>query len=231
MKLAYILPTVAAVALLSACGAQVDAAADAATNAAKDTAAKAGQMADKAAAAVTPGPDISTLPSGTYKSDATHAYLAFAYSHSDYSKPILMWDNFDVTVDLNADNPEASSVNVTIDTASIDGGSDIWTNKLKGADWFDAENHPTITFTGTDINQAILGNGTMTGDLTLKGVTKPVILDVKLNKVGEHFRTKAPMFGISATGTMNRADFGIDKYMPTGGDITLMIEVEFQKEG
>lgn len=230
MKLIHAIPALAAIAMLSACSSQVDAAADAAKNAANDVTNAATNAVDTAKEA-TLGPDISTLPSGVYKSDNTHAYLAFKYSHADYSVPILMWDNFDVTIDLNAESPESSNVNVSIATDSIDAGSDIWTDKLKGADWFDVENHPTITFTGTNINQAILGNGTLTGDLTLKGITKPVTLDVKLNKVGEHFRTKAPMFGISATGTMNRADFGIDKFMPTGDVVTLQIEVEFQKEG
>ncbi|WP_371397803.1 YceI family protein [Fretibacter rubidus] len=230
MKLATIIPSIATIALLSACGAQVDAAADATKNAADKATNVASDMASKAADAVTPGPDISTLPAGIYKSENTHAYVAFSYVHQGYSKPILMWDKFDATVNLNADSPESSSVDVTIDAASIDGGSDIWNDHLMSEDWFDAANHPTITFKSTDVAQSILGNGTLTGDLTIKGVTHPVTLDVKLNKVGEHFRSKKPMFGISATGTLQRADFGMDKYLATGADVDLMLEIEFQKE-
>lgn len=236
----FIIPALASFALLGAC-AQAENAANSAADAAKSTAAKAenmtqnaaakaGTMADKAAAAMTPGPDIGTLPSGTYTSEATHAYLAFSYVHQGYSKPILMWDKFDATVNLNADAPEDSSVDVTIDVASIDGGSDIWNDHLTSADWFDAGAYPTITFKSTDIDQAILGNGTLTGDLTIKDVTKPVTLDVKLNKVGEHFRSKKPMFGISATGEMKRSEFGMGKYAPMADDISLMLEIEFQKQ-
>ena len=65
--------------------------------------------------------------------------------------------------------------------------------------------------------------------LAMKGVEKPITLDVKLNKVGEHFRSKKPMFGISATGALKRSDFGIDKYAPSADDISLIIEVEFIK--
>ena len=227
MKLRHILPSLATIALLTACSAQVDAAADAA----KETANNAGDMAAKTAAAATPGADIKTLPSGVYKSEATHAYIAFSYLHQGYSKPILTWDKFDATVTLDTDAPESSSVAVTIDTASIDGGSDIWNDHLMSADWFDAAAHPTITFNSTNVNQSILGGGTLTGDLTIKGVSHPVTLDVKLNKVGEHFRSKKQMFGISATGKLKRADFGLDKYISTGADVDLMIEIEFQKEG
>ena len=230
MKLIHTLPAIAAFALLSACSGQVDAAADAAKSATSEIKIAATSAAEIAKDAVTPGPDISTLPTGVYKSENTHAYVAFSYWHQGYSKPILLWDKFDATVNLNAENPESSTVSVTIDAASIDGGSDIWNEHLTSDSWFDAANHPVITFKSTNVNQSILGNGTLTGDLTIKGVTNTVTFDVKLNKVGEHFRSKKPMFGISATGSLKRADFGLDKYLNTGADVDLMLEIEFQKE-
>lgn len=217
-----------ALTLLAGCSGQVESAAEKAT-------AKAGEVATKTAAAASKmtdavaGPDITSLPAGLYESDAGHAYIAFSYDHAGYSKPILRWGSFGSTVMLNTEDPEKSGVGVTIDSVSVDSGVKVWDEKLIGEDWFDAANFPVISFQSTDVDQTLLGNGKLTGNLSMKGVTKPITLDVKLNKVGEHFRSKKPMFGISATGKLKRSDFGIDKYSPMADEVDLMIEVEFIK--
>jgi len=115
-----------------------------------------------------------------------------------------------------------STLMVEIPTASIDSGVPKFDEHLVSADFFDAENHPTITFKSTDMKQLYTGTGKVTGDLTIKG-------DVTLNKVGKHFRNGKDMFGISATGNLKRSEHGVDKYAPMGDDVKLMIEVEFQK--
>ncbi len=210
-----------ALTLLAGCSGQVE-------NAADKVASKAGEVAAKTAEAVT-GPDISTLPAGIYESESGHAYIAFSYNHQGYSKPILRWGDFGATVVLNNEDPEKSGVGVEIKVASVDSGVDVWDEHLVSEDWFDAANFPVITFQSTKVDQTILGSGKLTGMLAMKGVEKPITLDVKLNKVGEHFRSKKPMFGISATGALKRSDFGIDKYAPSADDISLIIEVEFIK--
>ena len=210
-----------ALTLLAGCSGQVE-------NAADKVASKAGEVASKTAEAVT-GPDISTLPAGIYESESGHAYIAFSYNHQGYSKPILRWGDFGATVVLNNEDPEKSGVGVEIKVASVDSGVDVWDEHLVSEDWFDAANFPVITFQSTKVDQTILGSGKLTGMLAMKGVEKPITLDVKLNKVGEHFRSKKPMFGISATGALKRSDFGIDKYAPSADDISLIIEVEFIK--
>jgi len=86
-----------------------------------------------------------------------------------------------------------------------------------------------VKFVSTDITQIKDGYGTLTGDLTIKGVTKPFILTGTINKVGKHFRSGVDMFGVSAKGQLKRSDFGVDKYAPSADDIEIMIEVEFQK--
>lgn len=218
-----------ALTLLVGCSGQVESAADKAASKATEVATKTAAAASNMADAVTPGPDITTLPAGNYEADAGHAYIAFSYDHAGYSRPILRWGSFGSTVMLDTQDPEQSTVNVTIETASVDSGVQVWDEKLVGADWFDAENFPVISFQSTDVNQSILGNGKLTGTLSIKGVEKPITLDVKLNKVGEHFMSKKPMFGISATGKLNRSDFGVDKYAPSAEEVTLMIEVEYIK--
>jgi len=86
-----------------------------------------------------------------------------------------------------------------------------------------------IKFVSTDITQIKDGYGTLTGDLTIKDVTKPFTLTGTINKVGKHFRSGVDMFGVSAKGQLKRSDFGVDKYAPSADDIEIMIEVEFQK--
>jgi len=240
MKLSHLTTSILAAGLLMGCAQAENAtetaaaktveAAQKTTDKMKETvkgAAEAGKSMKPSAS----GADISAAPSGTYKAEAGHAYIAFSYDHQGYSKPILRWGEFDGTIELNADNPESSTVSVTIPVASIDSGVDVFNDHLKSTGFFDVENHPTITFKSTDVNQIVTGSGQLTGDLTIKGITKPVTLNVKLNKVGKNFRSGTDMFGISATGSLKRADFGLDKYLPVAEYINLMIEVEFQKEG
>lgn len=178
-----------------------------------------------------PGVDIGTAPSGTYNSEQGHAYVAFTYSHQGYSNPILRWGKMDAVINLDSENPENSSLKVTIPVSSIDSGVEAFDKHLVSADFFDADNHPTITFNSTSMNQQATGTGRVIGDLTIKGVTKPVTLKATLNKVGKNFRSGVDMFGISARGSIKRSDFGVDKYAPMADDIDIMIEVEFQKAG
>ena len=242
MKLSHITTSILAAGLLIGCG-QAESAAQKATKTAKATTSEVAQKttdkmketvkgaadAAKSMKPSAPGVDIGTAPSGTYMAEATHAYIAFSYSHQGYSNPILRWKKFDGKLELDSANPENSSLMVSIPADAIDSGVPKFDEHLVSADFFDAANHPTITFKSTDMKQIHTGTGQVTGDLTIKGVTKPITLDVKLNKVGKHFRNGKDMFGISATGNLKRSEHGVDKYAPVGDDVKLMIEVEFQK--
>lgn len=175
------------------------------------------------------GADLSELPAGTYKSEQGHAYVAFQYSHQGFSRPIIRWGTTDATVTFDADNPENSKLTVTLPVKDIDTGVAAWDDHIKGEGFFDLANHPKISFVSTDIEQIKDGYGTLTGDLTIKGVTKPFTLTGTVNKVGKHFRSGVDMFGVSAKGQLKRSDFGVDKYAPMADDIEIMVEVEFQK--
>jgi len=214
--------SVATLALITACGQANDAAKSAASTAA-DTA--------KGAAALLPGANISEAPAGVYKSEATHAYITFQYLHQGFARPTLRWNEFDATISLDPTNPTASTLSVTIDPASIDSGVEKFDKYLVSGDFFDVAAHPEITFVSKELSQGLTGRGKLTGDLTMKGITKPVTLDVTLNKVGENFRSKVPMFGISATGKLKRSDWDLGLYTPNvGDDVDITIEVEFVKE-
>src|SRR5690606_12273607 len=103
-----------------------------------------------------------------------------------------------------------SSTEVTIDTSSISMNHEAWENHLKNADFFDVEKFPTMTFKSTKVERTGEKTAKMTGDLTLLGVTKPVTLDVTLNKSDLHPFHKKMAAGFSATGTLKRSDFGMN---------------------
>ncbi|MEM6640932.1 MAG: YceI family protein [Pseudomonadota bacterium] len=173
--------------------------------------------------------DLGDTPAGNYEVEKTHAYITFFYDHQGYSKPYLRFRSFDGTLALDPSDLAASRVNVTIQTSSIDSGVDIFDDHLRGSGFFDVENHPEATFSTTAFSPSDDG-GTLTGDLTLKGITKPVTLDVTFNKAGKNFRSKVPQVGFSAKGVIKRSDWDLGKYAPAVGDeVTLLIEAEFQK--
>ena len=166
--------------------------------------------------------------SGEYQSEAKHRYITFSYMHQGLSRPHLRWRNWDATLDWNAEEPTASSISVDIDAASIDSGVDEFDGHLRGEQFFDVENHPNITFVSTSLTKISENTGTMTGDLTIKGVTKPVTLDVTMNNGFFDARGNQYKIGFSATGSVKRSDFGVDLYAPfVGDDVDLTIEAEF----
>jgi len=213
------LTLISAAAVLAACSG----ATDTVTTVASDTVTKV------AAEVEMKGADLSELPSGTYKSEQGHAYVAFQYWHQGFSKPIIRWGTTDATVTFDADNPENSTLTVILPVDDIDTGVPLWDEHIKEEGFFDVANYPEVKFVSTDITQIKDGYGTLTGDLTIKGTTKPFTLTGTINKVGKHFRSGVDMFGVSAKGQLKRSDFGVDKYAPSADDIEIMIEVEFQK--
>ncbi len=216
-------PAAAALALLlSGCGQSTDAATAA-------VAAAASAAATAAAPAAAGMPDLGDTPAGTYKVEKTHAYITFFYDHQGYSKPYLRFRSFDGAIDLDPADLSNSSVKITIDVNSIDSGVDIFDEHLRGDGFFDVANHPQAMFMSTSFTPSATG-GTLTGDLTLKGITKPVTLDVTFNKAGQNFRSKVPQVGFSAKTVIQRSDWDLGKYAPAVGDnVTLLIEAEFQK--
>lgn len=167
-------------------------------------------------------------PSGTYMSEERHRYITFSYSHNGYSNPWLRWRNWDATLDWNAENPSASSVSVVIDATSIDSGVDVFDGHLNGENFFDTANHPEITFVSTSVQQTGETTGTIEGELTIKGTTKPVTLYATFNNAGFDQRKNAHKLGFSGKTTVKRSDFGVDLLAPAVSDeVDIVIEAEF----
>ena len=216
---------------LAACGSEAGAPQDAPPAAAVETVQTTPDVTDAPAAPDLDEPEerdaaamIGDIPAGEYALEDTHAYITFSYSHLGLSRPILRFDEWDAAATL-AEDPAASSVTVTIDPASINSGIERFDEHLVGGDMFDVAAHPEITFASTSVD---LAKGTLTGDLTMKGITKPVTLDVTLNGAGAHPRSGTPAFGISATGTLDRSDWDLGYAAPAvGTEVDLRIEAEF----
>ena len=173
--------------------------------------------------------DLSGIPSGTYVSDPTHAYVNFKYNHLGFSNPTLSFDEFSVSMDLDNADPTKSSISVSIDPASIISGSEIWKEHLTGDKWFDVANHPEITFQSTAIEANGDGYKVM-GDLTIKGVSKQIAMDVAINGAGPHPRSGDPILGIEASGQVLRSDFGMGGAAPAVSDeVSLGLTVEMGK--
>ncbi len=210
----------AALPLLAACG-----------NAATDAPTTAKAVAEKVASEARAPFDFAALPAGTYTDEDGHAYIQFSYDHQGFSKPILRWSEFEATVDYNPEDPSASKLTVVIPVDSIDSMVPAFDEHLRGEDFFNAAAFPEIRFESTSMTVNPDGSGTITGDLTVKDITKPITFDGQLNKIGKHFRSGKDMFGISGTGSLKRSDYGVGKYAPNVGDeVDLVMEVEFQKD-
>ncbi len=173
---------------------------------------------------------VADMPAGTYGIDTTHASLVAKIGHMGFSNYALRFTKIDARFTYDPANPTAAMVSATIDPASIDTGSASFNEELKGAMWLNTAKFPTITFASTGLVMTGANTGKMTGDLTFRGVTKPVTIDVTWNGVGSGMMTETRT-GFSATGAIKRTDFGFGTYVPVISDkVDLILEIEFTKK-
>ena len=165
-----------------------------------------------------------------FEIDKTHSSIMFSVSHFGFSKVIGRFNDFSGNYTFDDANMLSGKVDLTINTTSIDTGMDKRDEHLRSPDFFDVEKFPTMTFTSTKVKKIGKNSAKVTGDLTLLGVTKPVTLDVKFNKLGEYPMPQykgIPVAGFSVHGKIKRSDFGMKTFLgPIGDEIELMIETE-----
>lgn len=165
----------------------------------------------------------------SYQFDKAHTHILFFIDHMGFSKMVGQFRGFDGTLDFDPADPAASSVSVSIQVASVATDVEKLDEHLRKPDFFDAEKFPTMTFASTSVAAAGEGKLKVVGNLTLLGVTKPVTLDVTVNKAGPHPFTKAPAAGFSITGSIKRSDFGMNFMQGMLGDeVAIRIETEAQ---
>jgi polyisoprenoid-binding protein YceI len=176
---------------------------------------------------------MSTIPgykAGTWTIDATHSDVSFSVRHMMVSKVKGRFGTFEGTL-VTGEEPKDSTVTASIDLGSIDTNNAQRDGHIKSADFFDTENHTTLTFVSTSVT----GDGedwTIVGNLTLKGITKPVTLKTEVGGFGPDayggYRA-----GFSATTEISRKEFGVDIDMPLDGGgvvigdkISISLEIE-----
>ena len=166
--------------------------------------------------------------SGTYAFDkkGAHQFVMFKISHLGYSWLYGRFNDFDGSFTVDADNPENSSVQATIQVASLDSNHAERDKHLRGDDFLEVDEYPTATFKSTKIEKTGEKTAKITGDFTLHGVTKPVTLDAKLLGYGDDPWGGYRM-GLEASTTLKLADFGITYDLgPASETVDIIISVE-----
>ena len=165
-----------------------------------------------------------------YVLDSSHSQIVFSYNHLGFSTGVGMFSGFEGEIMFDQEDPANSSVSVSMPLNSMLTGWQARFDHFMSADFFGAEGDEQITFTSSKIE--VTGDTTahITGDLTLNGVTKSVVLDATLNQVGDHPMAGKPWAGFDATTTLVRSDYGLGKFAPYVGDeVSVQISVEAMK--
>ena len=156
--------------------------------------------------------------SGTYVIDPTHTTVVAQWNHFGFSNPVANFGEAEGRIVYDADNVSASSVEVTLPLNGLNSFVADFDEHLRSADFFDAGKYPAATFRSTAVEAAGGNRLKVTGDLTIKDQTRPVVLDVTMNRFAEHPMLKRPAAGFDATTTIKRSDFGVGAFAPNVSD-------------
>ncbi|MBR9764770.1 MAG: polyisoprenoid-binding protein [Rhodobacteraceae bacterium] len=163
----------------------------------------------------------------TYTLDNTHTQIVFHYNHLGYSTGFGMFSGFDGTIQFDAEDPANSSVEVAFPAASLLTGIDARTAHFLTEDFFGAEANDTVSFVSTSIEVTGEDTGLITGDLTINGITNEVVLDARLNQLGDHPMEGKPWAGFDATTTVLRSDYDMGMFAPYVSDeVEVQISIE-----
>ncbi|MCH2556803.1 MAG: YceI family protein [Alcanivorax sp.] len=166
-----------------------------------------------------------------YTLDPGHTQVRFSWNHFGFSVPEANFNDISGTLTADPDDPTAARVDVTIPVDSVDTHVPALNDHLLNKpEFFKAKEHPTITFKSTGVRNVAGDRQSfeLVGDLTVNGITKQVVLDTTVNKVGKHpMYDGAAAAGFNATTTLKRSDFGMDAYVPAVSDeLDVRITVE-----
>lgn len=166
-----------------------------------------------------------------YTLDKPHTQIIFMSSHLGFSRSIGKFTDYSGSFVFDRGEPDKSHVEVTIQTASLDLSDAKWNEHLKGADFFDVAAFPQMTFKSTGIKVLSETSADITGDLTIRGITKPVTLHTIYNKSDRHPFSGKYVSGFSAVTKLKRSDFGMTYGLPVlSDDVDILIEVEGLRE-
>ena len=172
---------------------------------------------------------LADMPRGLYKSDNLHTDIYFTYSHVGFTNAHARFDKFAGELNYDPQHPEKSPVTFTVDPGTIDTNVPELDRVLKGKHFFNVERFPKMKFAGRRLRRTSPITGVLDGDLTMHGVTRPIALDVRLNKFLVDKELKFCRFGFSATGLLKRSQWELGDVPLVGDDIRLELEIEFLK--
>jgi polyisoprenoid-binding protein YceI len=163
----------------------------------------------------------------TYTLDTTHSRVTFFVNHFGFSNSVGEFKVGDGTLTFDNDDWSKSKVDARIPVQSLELGDAKWNTHVLSAEFLESAKYPDITFVSKKVEKIDATHGKLHGDLTIKGVTRPVVLDLTVNKIGDHPIRKTQAAGFTATTTVRRSEFGVSLYAPAvADDIVIRIEVE-----
>jgi polyisoprenoid-binding protein YceI len=170
------------------------------------------------------------VPPGRYEIDPDHTSITFDIDHFKYTRFTMRFDRKQGQLDWNEGGLEHSTASITIDAASIDTNVPLLDKMVKSDSMLDVARYPQIRFASARFERTGEARGTLSGDLTIRGVTQPVTLDVTFNGFAPDPLTKKDTLGFSADGHFSRAKFGLATWYPAvGDDVHVRIQAEFVK--
>ena len=162
-----------------------------------------------------------------YVLDSSHSQVVFDYNHLGFSTTFGMFSGFEGEIMFDQEDPAASTVSVSMPVMSMFTGWEKRDGHFMSDDFFGAKEGDMITFTSTGIEVTGDDTAMITGDLSMNGMTKSVVLDANLNKTGEHPMAKKAWAGFDATTTVVRSDFGLGNFAPFVSDeVGIRISIE-----
>lgn len=154
----------------------------------------------------------------TFTIDPNHTQVSFTYNHFGFSNPTGRMEDIKGTVVVDQDNWGKSSVEVTMPLSGLHTGVAKLDAHMKSADMFNAAEFPDVTFKSTKVTKTGTETLDIAGDLTVHGVTKPVTLHARVNKIGENKMIGSQTAGFDANTTLKRSDFGVKYLVPAVSD-------------
>lgn len=154
----------------------------------------------------------------TFTIDPNHTQVSFTYNHFGFSNPTGRMEDIKGTVVVDQDDWGKSSVEVTMPLSGLHTGVAKLDEHLKAPDFFDAAKYPDVTFKSTKVTKTGAETLDIAGDLTVHGVTKPVTLHARVNKIGENKMIASQSAGFDADTTLKRSEFGLKMYVPAVSD-------------
>jgi len=174
-------------------------------------------------------PNPADVKGGSFAADPAHTKVTWSINHFGFSTYVGQFSEVSATLKLDPKSPGASSLEATVQTASVGTFNPRLDSHLKTADFLDVAKFPTATFKATSVKTTGERTADITGDLTLHGVTKPVVIQATFNRGGRNPADPTYRLGFQGKTVINRTDFGIKTYAPAlGADVTLEIDAEFK---